>query len=268
MQRYFFEIAYLGTHYSGWQRQTSAPTVQATIEDHLSLILKSSIQIHGCGRTDAGVHASQYVFHVDLIEAIEIDSFIFIANKSLPDDIVVLSIIPVDRRANAQRDAISRTYDYYVHLNDNPFLSSLSCCESSEPLDLVLINEALSMIKGSHDFRYFCKSPDKNDNCICDIVNVEMQINTGSSLLKFTFQGNRFLHHMIRILMGNLLKVGKGKLALRSFNQYLNLVTQPDYFDIAYPQGLYLSNIDYKQIEFPVRNNPIWNRGELISNLI
>ena len=264
MQRYFFEIAYLGTHYSGWQRQTSAPSIQATIEEHLSLILKSKTRIHGCGRTDAGVHASQYVFHVDLLEYIDPESFIFIANKSLPEDIVVLSILAVDKHANAQRNAISRTYKYYIHFKDNPFLYNLSCCESSEPLDLPAINEALLLIKGSHDFRNFCKSPDKNDNCICNIVNVEMKLNSQSSLLEFTFQGNRFLHHMIRILMGNLLKIGKGKLALHSFNQYLNLETCPKYFDIAYPQGLYLSKIDYDQIEFPERNNPIWSGGDVI----
>ena len=245
MHRYFLEIAYKGTEFSGWQRQNHVPTVQQVIEDQMAKILKRKIRIHGCGRTDAGVHAFQYFFHADftsdplnLLDKLRLD---------LPSDIAIVHIYRVSPRFNAQKSALSRTYVYKIHQIQDPFLSSLSYYEPFIT-DLESMNTALAYLHGQHDFRYFCKRPDKNKNCMCTIKSASLQIQENKNMV-FEFNANRFLHHMIRLIMGNLLKVGKGYLELEQFKAYIDLKEKPKYFELAPPQGLYLSKIEY---EFPL----------------
>ena len=253
MQRYFFEISYKGSHYSGWQRQSSVPSIQHTIEDTLTKILRKPTTIHGCGRTDAGVHASQYFFHLDIDEKHIKEELLFKLNRSLPSDIIVHALHAVSERANAQRDATKRTYHYFIHTKPDPFLSDLSYFEADD-FNIDLIQKAMTFIQGKHDFRYFCKSPDKNDNCICVIGHTELHFSTDRRMIMLAYQGNRFLHHMIRLLVGNMLKVGKGTLTLDEFIAYLNTTSVPKHFDIAYPQGLYLAHIDYPFLTTPSKS--------------
>jgi tRNA pseudouridine38-40 synthase len=251
-QRYFFEISYKGSHYSGWQRQRSAPSIQHTLEDTLTKVLRKPITIHGCGRTDAGVHASQYFFHLDISMKHTKEEILFKVNRSLPPDIVVHNMHQVTPKANAQKDATARTYQYFVHRERNAFLDDLSYFEHQE-IDIEKIQEAISAVAGKHDFRFFCKSPDKNDNCICDLKVARLQISGDGGRMMFEFQGNRFLHNMIRLLVGNLLKIGRGALTNQEFLGYLSLSSQPQYFDIAYPNGLYLAKVEYPYLDVEAR---------------
>ena len=243
--RYFFEISYLGTNYSGWQRQKNVSSIQQTIENQFDKIFSISSRIHGCGRTDAGVHASQYFFHIDLENDFDFEALKYKLNRMFPADISIINIQPVASRANAQKDAILRTYDYHIHLKKDPFIDHISYYEN-DALDLEAIKTALKPVVGQHDFRYFCKSPDKQDNCICIIRSAELFVNDEETKVQFQFSGNRFLHHMIRLLVGNLLKIGKGTLSIQQFHDYIELRNEPKYFDIAYPQGLFLSKVDYR----------------------
>ena len=113
--KYFLQLAYNGGNYHGWQRQAHVPSIQATIEDDLRKLFHPDLTIHGCGRTDAGVHAKQYFAHFVVPEAIDFD-LVFKLNRMLPDDIVIHDLIPVHPKANAQLDALSRTYEYHIHL--------------------------------------------------------------------------------------------------------------------------------------------------------
>jgi len=125
--RYLFHAAYKGTQYKGWQWQIDQPSVQECIEKTIQKITGLSVKIHGCGRTDAGVHASQYFFHLNSeLEIQDLDHFTFVLNKNLPGDISILGIIKVDDQFNAQRMAISRTYHYFCHLTPDPMLGELS----------------------------------------------------------------------------------------------------------------------------------------------
>ncbi len=251
-ERYFFEIAYKGTSYHGWQRQPNVASVQETIESTITRILKIKTSIHGCGRTDAGVHASQFFFHTDLPSETDIEALSLNLNRNLPPDITHYQIRKADIRANAQRGAQHRTYLFFVHFDPDPFLADLSfLCE--EGLDIVAMEGALDLIKGKHDFRYFSKSPDKMDNTICVMEEVQLVKKPDGRMICFRFTGNRFLHNMIRLLVGNLLKLGAGKLTFEEFQSYLALKEQPKYYDLAHPQGLYLSHIVYPFFESEIR---------------
>src|SRR6266481_1290690 len=127
MSRYFIQIQYNGTHYNGWQIQDNTPnTVQQVLEEKLSMILQEKIELSGCGRTDTGVHAENYFAHfdssIDLIS--DKKNRLYKFNVVLPEDISVTSIFKVKDEAHARFDARSRTYNYYLHQQKNPFLEN------------------------------------------------------------------------------------------------------------------------------------------------
>ncbi|MDF2432121.1 MAG: tRNA pseudouridine38-40 synthase, partial [Mucilaginibacter sp.] len=118
--RYFFHIGYHGSAYSGWQKHAGILSVQDVLETRLSKLLKTTVNIVGCGRTDAGVHASQFFFHADIEREWNSDLF-FRLNKILPDDIAIFDIIPMQGAVHARFDAVQRTYDYFIHTYKDPF---------------------------------------------------------------------------------------------------------------------------------------------------
>ena len=123
--RYFIHIAYNGNNYRGWQRLPGIVSIQEVIETILSRILKISVTILGCGRTDAQVHASQFFFHFDF-EGGRLPDLLFLLNKNLPHDIVVYDVIQMEGLPHARFDAIQRSYDYYIHTQQDPYLIGLS----------------------------------------------------------------------------------------------------------------------------------------------
>ncbi|MEL6357451.1 MAG: tRNA pseudouridine(38-40) synthase TruA, partial [Bacteroidota bacterium] len=123
--RYFFHIAYQGDKYQGWQRQTNALGIQQIIEEVLSEVWNRPVLASGCGRTDAGVHATQFFFYSQLPEGLP-ENVIYILNRRLPQDISVFDIIPVPDNAHPQYDATARTYDYFLHTNKEAGLAGIS----------------------------------------------------------------------------------------------------------------------------------------------
>ena len=124
-KKYFIHLAYKGTNYQGWQRQINGLGVQEIVEDKLSQLFKQRVLLHPCGRTDGGVHASQFFCHTIIKEAWDFDA-VFRINKLLPNDISIFEFIPVAMTANAQLDVEARTYDYYFHRRADPFCAELS----------------------------------------------------------------------------------------------------------------------------------------------
>ena len=246
--KYFLHLAYKGTNYKGWQRQTNVLSIQAVLEDTLSQMFKQQLTVHVCGRTDTGVHASQCFCHVVINEPWDFDA-IFRLNRMLPPDIRVYEFIPVSANANAQRDAISRTYDYYIHLNEAPFLDGLSTFYLIDNPALADMQAAAKLLTQYQDFRSFCKQPDLYPNTSCVVTFAELFINTDKSRLHFRITANRFLRAMIRMLVANLIEVGKRKISLTDFEHLLlhpRMSTNPIF---AYPQGLYLSKVVYPYLE-------------------
>jgi len=244
--KYFLHLAYKGTNYSGWQRQPNAPSIQETLEQCLAKMLGYSLPCIGCGRTDAGVHASQFFCHIIVKEALSYDP-VFRINKMLPNDIVVYDFITVHKEAQAQFDALNRTYTYLLHGRKNPFKDDLSTFVEIKHLDIAKMKTAISYLDGSHNFRAFCKQPDIYKSTICNVR--EVYLKEESQQLTFTITANRFLRGMVRLLVGNLLEIGKGKLTIEQFRLALDKQQPLPYFNMAYPQGLYLSKVQYADLD-------------------
>ncbi len=123
--RFFIEVAYDGNRYAGFQVQHNANTVQAEVEKALLIFYKTSLQLTGSSRTDAGVHALQNFFHTDTDIQFQ-PRHVYNLNALLPEDIVIKNIIPVATDAHCRFDAISRTYQYFIHREKDPFLKGQS----------------------------------------------------------------------------------------------------------------------------------------------
>lgn len=245
--RYFFHIAYKGSNYRGWQKQINATSVQESIEDVLSKFLKEKIHCMGCGRTDAGVHASQYYFHIDVSHHID-ENLLFAINRMLPPDISVFDFQQVEPQNHAQHSASQRTYNYFIHTSKNPYLSNISSLYSLD-LDSEKMQLAAQLLIGEKDFRAFCKTPDRHNHTTCKVSKAQIYKSADGGSLRFEITANRFLKGMIRIIVHQLLEVGQGKLSLEEFEQQLHQQITPSPLNLAYPQGLYLSEIKYPFLE-------------------
>ena len=252
MNRYFFHIAYKGNNYRGWQRQKNVITIQEIFEKSLKLVLKEDIPCLGCGRTDAGVHAAQYFFHINVKNEIKSD-LVFILNKMLPKDIAVFDIIKMSDDKHAQFSATERTYDYFIHTSKDPFLESLSSFYLLKNLDIDKMKKAASLILNYSDFRALCKTPDKHNNTICDIKSVKLFVDKRGEKFRFQITANKFLKSMIRILVYRLLEIGEDKLSIEEFEYNLKNKKELKFINLAYPQGLYLSKIAYPFLDIKPR---------------
>ncbi len=246
--RHFFHIAYQGKNYNGWQKQKDNFSLQQVIEDKLSQVLKTPIVIIGCGRTDAKVNASQFFFHADL-EKIYDEHLLFRLNRILPADIAVFDIISMENLPHCRFDAIQRQYNYYIHTYKDPFLSDFSALYLGLNLDLIKLKKASSLLTQYEDYRGFCTSPDKNEHTICRVSEAKWLIAENGERLCFQISSNRFLSKMIRIVVGQLIKVGKGELSVEAFEQYLINKETPKILSPAHPQGLYLSKVTYPYLD-------------------
>ncbi|GAB3202392.1 tRNA pseudouridine38-40 synthase [Pontibacter aydingkolensis] len=252
--RYFFHIAYDGSNYRGWQRHPYAINVQQVIEDALQRILKKPVNIVGCGRTDAGVHASQFFFHLDMAEPWEFD-LLFRLNKVLPPDIAVFDIIPMEGLPHARFDAIQRSYDYFIHTYKDPFLSNVSSLYLLDNLNLDNMKVATALLPHYHDYRALCITPADHTSTICNITSADWFINANGSRLRFRISANRYLSRMIRIIVGKLLRIGTGKLSIDEFESYLAGTSLPRHLTPAHPQGLYLSKVTYPYLDINPRSS-------------
>ncbi len=244
MPRFFFHIAYNGTNYRGWQKLPGIKSIQEEIESTLGKILHRRVEINGCGRTDAGVHASQYFFHTDLEENWEFD-LKFRANMALPEDISLLDIIPVHDKAHARFDAYSRSYDYFIHGTKDPFLNPASSYYPLEGLDLELMARAVALLPNYDNFVAFCLTPEKHEHHICRVSDAKLYTNQSRDRLRFHLSSNRFLKGMIRILVRKLLEIGAGNLSLEDFEESLRSgLVLPETIK-SHARGLYLSRVVY-----------------------
>lgn len=241
--RYFFHIGYKGTNYRGWQRQNNVTSVQEVLEDNLSKLLKEKVVCIGCGRTDAGVHSSQYFFHINT-DKIWTDNLLYPLNKILPPDISVYNVHEVGPNDHSQFSASERTYNYFIHTKKNPFLSEISSFYSIIP-DIVKINKAISILTKYRDYRALCKSPDRHNNTLCDIYSVQFFTDFSKTNFRLQITANRFLKAMIRILVHELIEVGVGLKSTEQFEEMIKSKTSPQFLNLAHPQGLYLSHIKY-----------------------
>jgi tRNA pseudouridine38-40 synthase len=254
MKKYFFHIAYHGFHYRGWQRQPGVNSVQEVLEKAFEKLLKEKITVYGCGRTDAQVSASQYFFHIETRLEWDYD-LVFRLNKVLPHDIAVFDVIQMYNDEHARHDAVSRTYDYFLHTYKDPFLSEFSSLYLVNKLDLEKMKEAVSLLTSYDNYYTFCKSPEKHNHTKCIVTHAALYHNEREDRLRFQITANRFLKCMIRMLMGKILSIGKGESTIEEFENSLKTQEAPKLFLPAHPQGLYLSKVTYPFLDMPARTN-------------
>lgn len=220
--RYFFEIAYHGAGYNGWQSQPNALGVQTVVEEVMSKILRVPVGIVGSGRTDTGVHCEQQFFHTDLSVSFDREQLIRKLNSFLPKDIVIKSVRAVRPDASARYDAVERTYRYHITRVKNPFLQGLSW-HYFKNVDVDNMNRAAAYMLGEHDFECFSKVKTDVNHFICEIRRAGWA-DKGNDLI-FTIAANRFLRGMVRAIVGTLLDVGTGKL---SYKEFVSIIESKD----------------------------------------
>lgn len=243
--RYFLELAYNGTAFGGWQKQDEVSSVQALLESKLSLILRDSTEIYGCGRTDTGVHAAYFVAHFDTTVEVP-KNLVYRLNGMLPKSITIFNCRPVSEEMHARFSAVSRTYRYFITHSKNPFLSEMTFFLPHKP-DLALMNEAAKMLLSHTEFRCFCKGKAPGGSYKCTIMEAIWSETTAGLL--FTVTANRFLRSMVRSMVGTLLKVGLGKMSIQDFAEFLHTGNRNMAGKSAPAQGLFLSDVIYPDFE-------------------
>lgn len=249
MARYFIEVAYKGTRFSGFQVQANAHTIQAEIEKALNTIsgLNSStgdkgveeIKLTGSSRTDAGVHALQNYFHFDY-EGLLHPQLLYKLNAVISKDIVVKNLYNMPSDAHARFDAISREYQYNIHQVKDPFLHDTSFYYPYK-LDPVKLKEAAALVKQQSNFFAFAKTNSQVSNFICTINVSEWEID--GSYYYYIIKANRFLRGMVRLVTASLLKVGRSQMTLEDLEALFNSTEKCGYSVPAH--GLFLRKVNY-----------------------
>lgn len=240
--RFFFEIAYHGKNYAGWQSQSNAVGIQTVVEDALSKILRDEIKVVGSGRTDTGVHCVQQYFHADIEKAFEPANLLAKLNSFLPADLAIKSIRAVRSDAHARYAATERTYQYKITLVKNPFMQGMAL-HLFKPVDIQTMNKASSLLVGVHDFTSFSKVKTDVNHFLCDIKFAAWK--KKSDELVFTITANRFLRGMVRAVVGTLLDVGFGKISIQEFQKIIASKDRRKAGANVPPYGLYLMKVKY-----------------------
>lgn len=239
--RYFVQIAYNGKNYHGWQMQKGDISIQQTINEHLSILLKEQTDCYGCGRTDAGVHARKYYFHFDT--SAELNSwFFFKLNAFLPRDIRIITAYRPEPMIHARWDALKRSYEYLLSSAKDPFLDGFSY-QTNEKFDIELMNKACLILMEYNDFESFSKTNDTQKHFLCDIFDAKWE--QKDELLVFRITANRFVRSMVRLIVGTLLDVGRHKLDLAQFRAIIESKDRTKSSILVHACGLYLTDVVY-----------------------
>nr|WP_315007603.1 tRNA pseudouridine(38-40) synthase TruA [uncultured Capnocytophaga sp.] len=215
--RYFIHLSYNGKNYCGWQRQPHSLSVQEELEKAMSLLLREPIALVGAGRTDSGVHARNYFAHFDYTPPLP-HNLVNKLNSFLPKEIAIKDIFSVSDSAHARFDATSRTYQYFISLEKNPFLYEQSYY-LFQSLDISLMNEACKILFEFNDFQCFSKSNTDVKTYICELKEAHWRQEEG--LLIFRITADRFLRNMVRAIVGTMIEVGNKKISLTEFRSII-----------------------------------------------
>ena len=251
--RYFMQLAFNGTPFFGWQIQPENVSVQEVIENALTLLLmrpdengqRQRVAITGCGRTDTGVHARDFMAHFDLEQELDEAQRLQLVNKLnsfLPKEIVIYSIVPVADDAHARFDALDRTYRYYVNIRKDAFNFPYAH-RVFEKLDVNKMNEAAQLLLKNEDFTSFSKVHTQVNNMRCHVTHAQWVERNGQ--LVFEITTNRFLRNMVRAIVGTLLLVGKGKITVQDFQDIIEQKNRCKAGDSAPAHALFLEKVRY-----------------------
>lgn len=240
--RYFMELSYNGTPFCGWQVQPGCDTVQGVLENAMGCLLRETVALTGCGRTDTGVHARIYFAHFESDKDIDTKYFVNKLNSFLPKEIAVKRIFAVPDDLHARFSATSRTYKYYVAVEKEAFRFHYAY-RVFVPLDIEKMNQAASLLLDTVDFTSFSKLHTQVNNNNCKVTEAHWAMEDG--LLVFTITADRFLRNMVRAIVGTLLQVGKGKVSLEDFHRIIESKDRCAAGDSAPAHALFLDTVQY-----------------------
>jgi tRNA pseudouridine38-40 synthase len=238
------DLAYDGSAFHGWQFQPKLRSVQGDLSREISRLFAREVKATGAGRTDTGVHALAQVAHVHCNSLEEIERLQRALGRAVPDDIDIISVREVSPDFEARFSAIWRRYEYRLRFGYDIFTRKLEC-QIYRALDRDAIDEALHVVRGRHDFSSFCKTSSLKDDNHCDVLDCRFDWREESGI--FHIRSNRFLHHMVRILVGTLIEVGEGHRAPAEMTEIMAARDRSAAGKMAPACGLYLAEVGYPE---------------------
>lgn len=249
--RWFVKLSYDGGAFHGWQSQPNATSVQQTLEEALSVMLRRPVALTGAGRTDTGVHARTMFAHFDTDAPLpDIPAMIRGLNRLCGRDIAVDDIFRVADDAHARFDATSRTYKYFVTFAKSPFLRGCSW-HSPSPLDVEAMNRAAALLPDTDDFTSFAKLHSDARTNICRVSHARWEAwknDFGVPGIVFTITADRFLRNMVRAVVGTLVDVGRGKISIDEFREIIACRDRCSAGTSMPPQALFLWDVTYPYV--------------------
>ncbi len=273
-------IEYDGTAYGGWQIQKNSRSIQAVLEGTLTHLLQEEVKVIGAGRTDSGVHAYGQVANFRTERKWETGKLLYALNGTLPEDIAIIKAAEVHESFHARFDAVGRKYIYRVVQRKTPILRDFAAFVPYG-ISVEKMNEAASFLIGRKSFKSFTKYADQQRSFICDVTKAEWKVETGrvgdwgtwrqeeekddtrpelpvspippsphppfsqSPFLQFEIEANRFLHGMVRAIVGTLIDVGRGKIAVIDFVRIMETEERSLASMSAPACGLFLKEVKY-----------------------
>lgn len=248
-QNYKITLQYEGTRYDGWQKQGNTDnTIQGKLEEILFKMTGEPVEVHGSGRTDAGVHARGQVanFHLRDSEqrAKEIMAYL---NRYLPEDIAVTDAMPVPERFHSRLNAVKKIYTYQIETGArrDVFIRRMQYGLGSS-LDTEAMRKAARLLCGTHDFKSFCGNRKMKKSTVRTVHSITVHEDAGSSVVTLAFTGNGFLQNMVRIMTGTLIEVGQGKRSWQEMTAILEAKDRQAAGMTAPAQGLCLNGVLYE----------------------
>jgi tRNA pseudouridine38-40 synthase len=237
-------LEYAGTRYSGWQRQKNARTVQGELERAIAETLEDDdFDCQGSGRTDAGVHALMQVAHLEARMPMPLEIFRRRVNEALPTDVNLLTIAKAPHRFHARHAAVKRTYLYQIARRRTAFAKPFVWWVK-EPLDVTAMSEAAARFAGMHDFRSF--SDDDPDEKSTAVLIEQVTVGEDGDLVLVRVAGSHFLWKMVRRMVGVLVEIGRGGLAIADVDAFLRRPSATPARLTAPSSGLFLERVFYE----------------------
>ncbi len=239
------EIAYDGSRYEGWQRQTrTEQTIQGKIEQAFLKVTGEAVDCIGSGRTDGGVHAMAQVANVHVKGSYDLISLKDALNEVLPDDISINKIEIGDERFHSRFSAKSKVYEYAIRISkEKDVFRRKYVWQLGHELDVEAMMAASLHFIGTHDFKSFCGNKKMKKSTVRTIYSIQFSKHHGE--LRIRFEGDGFLQNMIRILVGTLVEVGEGKRKISSIPKVLEAKDREKAGFTAPPEGLTLVEVKY-----------------------
>ena len=275
-QNYKMIIQYEGTRYDGWQKQGNTEnTIQGKLEKVLERMAGFPVEVHGSGRTDAGVHAAGQVANFHLPGGWKRDMAVknesvaggkqhgnlesagknktvsewirAYLNQYLPDDIAITELTPVPERFHSRLSAVKKIYTYRIETGEKRDVFSRRICYGlGQALDVKKMQTAADLLCGTHDYKSFCGNKKMKKSTVRTIFRITVEQDAGSGLVKLEFEGNGFLQNMVRILTGTLIEVGLGKRDAGSMPEILAALDRQAAGYTAPAEGLCLQQVSYQ----------------------